>query len=119
MKTLEMSLNFLTNNRDKTWLHLRRTIGSSAYLIVISTMLFWDFNLLMLFFSVDCQWSAWSWRGCSKSCGYGVQSGTRRIVRHARNGGRRCYGGTSTSRRCRIRTTCPTPGIIMYYCTIT
>ena len=96
-----------------------RTIaGFSAYLIVISTMLFGISIYLYYFISVNCQWSAWSWRGCSKSCGYGVQYGYRRKVRYARNGGRRCYGGTSTRRSCSIRRTCPRRGIInvlLYY----
>ena len=73
---------------------------------------------LYYFISVNCQWSAWSWRGCSKSCGYGVQYGYRRKVRYARNGGRRCYGGTSTRRSCSVRRTCPRRGIInvlLYY----
>ena len=70
---------------------------------------------LYYFISVNCQWSAWSWRGCSKTCGYGVQYGYRRKVRYARNGGRRCYGGTSTSRRCCLRRTCPRRGILLHY----
>ena len=68
------------------------------------------FGILMhlyYFISVNCQWSAWGWSGCSKTCGYGgVKYGTRRKVRHARNGGRRCSGSSRRSIRCMVRRSC-------------
>ena len=67
----------------------------------------------LFFISVNCQWSSWTWRACSKTCGYGgVKYGSRRKVRHARNGGRRCSGGSSIRRSCYVR---KCSGIIMYY----
>ena len=95
--------------------------GPNVSLLIWQWFLQHYFGILMhlyYFISVNCQWSAWSWRGCSKSCGYGVQYGYRRKVRYARNGGRRCYGGTSTRRSCSVRRTCPRRGIInvlLYY----
>ena len=63
--------------------------------------------------ALPCRWSSWRWGRCSKSCGYGVKYGTRRIVRHARNGGRRCSGGSRMRASCFVRK-CP-PGIMIYY----
>ena len=63
------------------------------------------------FISVNCRWSSWKWGRCSKSCGYGVKYGSRRIVRKARNGGRRCSGGSRRRTSCVVRRSCP--GIIM------
>ena len=64
----------------------------------------------MNFFSakVNCQWSSWGrWSSCSKTCGSGVNARTRRIVKHAKNGGRRCYGSSRATKYCCIRRTCP------------
>ena len=57
------------------------------------------------FISVNCRWSSWKWGPCSKSCGYGVKYGSRRIVRQARNGGRRCSGSSRQRTSC-VRRKC-------------
>ena len=60
------------------------------------------------YFSVHCQWATWSqWSKCSRSCGRGVKSRSRRIVRHARHGGRKCYGSSRTKISCYRRRYCP------------
>ena len=63
------------------------------------------------FISVNCQWSSWKWGRCSKSCGYGVKYGSRRIVRQARNGGRGCSGGSRRRISCVVRRKCTSQSI--------
>ena len=61
-----------------------------------------------LILSVPCRWSSWGrWSSCSRSCGRGVKSRSRRIVRHARHGGRKCYGSSRVRSSCYRRRTCP------------
>ena len=56
--------------------------------------------------SVNCLWSAWGrWSSCSKACGRGLRYRRRRIIRHAKNRGRRCSGKswartTCSGRKC-------------------
>ena len=57
-------------------------------------------------FSVDCEWSAWSWESCTKSCGAGVQLGVRIISQEASGGGDDCTGSAHTSRICNTNA-CP------------
>ena len=42
---------------------------------------------------VNCQWSSWTkWSSCSRTCGNGATKRTRKIVKHAKNGGKKCVG---------------------------
>ncbi len=53
--------------------------------------------------SLDCRWSAFgSWGQCSRSCGGGVQTRFRSILRQARGRGRRCLGAREESRTCNV-----------------
>ena len=62
--------------------------------------------------SVNCQWSAWGrWGSCNKACGRGLRYRRRRIVRHAKNGGRKCTGSSRASTSCNGRN-CGPKGII-------
>ena len=50
---------------------------------------------------MDCEWNDWgSWNQCSKSCNSGTQKRTRRVLRRAKFGGKRCSGRTTETRRC-------------------
>ena len=49
---------------------------------------------------VDCQWSAWSWGSCSKTCGGGTQTGSRTISQQALNGGKACTGDSTLTQGC-------------------
>ena len=50
---------------------------------------------------VDCQVSDWSeWGGCSKQCGGGTQTQTRKITVQPQNGGRECPSLFTQSRAC-------------------
>ena len=49
---------------------------------------------------VDCQWSAWSWGSCSKSCSGGTQMGSRTISQQALNGGKECTGDSTITQDC-------------------
>lgn len=56
----------------------------------------------------DCQWSPWSWSGCSASCGRGRQVGVRYKLSPARNGGRQCDNEvTRATRECEVQQPCP------------
>ena len=53
---------------------------------------------------MNCEWSSWGqWTSCSKECGVGSQERKRTIIRHAKNGGRKCIGSNLASRSCRVR----------------
>ena len=42
---------------------------------------------------VDCEWSQWQrWSGCSKTCGGGSRSRSRKVEIQAENGGQTCEG---------------------------
>ena len=56
---------------------------------------------------LDCQYSAWNWTPCTKTCGGGTQSGARTIYQEPLNGGQECSGDRSASRDCN---TDPCPG---------
>ena len=50
---------------------------------------------------VNCKWSAYKdWSPCSVSCGGGVQTKIRRVIRRQRNGGKRCRGKNTKIRSC-------------------
>ena len=53
---------------------------------------------------MNCEWSSWGqWTSCSKECGVGSQERKRTIIRHAKNGGRKCIGSNLASKSCRVR----------------
>ena len=57
-------------------------------------------NMILLFISVDCQWSNWIKSGpCSKSCGGGFQKYTRDKTVPESNGGS-CSGISEKSEPC-------------------
>ena len=58
-------------------------------------------------FTVNCEWSNYSWKSCSKSCGGGVMHGTRTILQEASNGGHPCIGDYQATRVCNTE---PCPG---------
>ena len=61
---------------------------------------------------MNCQWSSWArWGSCNKACGRGLRYRRRRIVRHAKNGGRKCTGSSRASTSCNGRN-CGPKGII-------
>ena len=50
---------------------------------------------------MNCQWSAWSpWTKCSKGCGTGNQTRSRKIERQAKNGGKECEGDNQMDQKC-------------------
>ena len=49
----------------------------------------------------NCKWSAYSeWSECSKSCGGGIRTSTRKIEQEALNGGTPCIGETTRNETC-------------------
>ena len=53
-------------------------------------------------FSVNCVWSDWanSWSGCSKSCGGGIRTTSRKKLTEAYNGGENCTGSEIKEEEC-------------------
>ena len=49
---------------------------------------------------VNCKWGRWNWQSCDVTCGGGTQSGTRRVIQQAANGGRPCSGPSRATRTC-------------------
>ncbi len=50
---------------------------------------------------VNCEWSQFGeWSGCSATCGGGVQTRSRSVLRQANNGGRPCPGNAEETRIC-------------------
>ena len=68
-------------------------------------MLAYDPFLQFLFydhiFLVNCVWDDYGeWTSCSKPCGGGQQSRTRRIKIEADNGGKECIGSVTDTKEC-------------------
>ena len=76
------------------------TISCSRYQKYLNQPLPLFINPNFSLFLVNCEWSAWSWGACSKSCGGGVQSGHRTVSQQAYNGGTLCAGSYTTTRAC-------------------
>ena len=53
-------------------------------------------------FVVNCVWSDWanSWSGCSKSCGGGIRTTSRKKLTEAYNGGENCTGSEIKEEEC-------------------
>ena len=50
---------------------------------------------------VNCKWSAYSkWTKCSRSCGGGIRTSTRKIEQEALNGGTPCIGEATRNETC-------------------
>ena len=70
---------------------------------------------LMFFSALNCQYSAWNWQKCTRTCGDGgTQSGTRTIIQQPINGGQECSGDLTSSRPCNSDP-CPDPGKFIQY----
>lgn len=60
----------------------------------------------ILYFVVDCVWSAWNeWSSCSETCGDGSRSQERSVEQESANGGR-CEGQPQKIEGCKIKD-CP------------
>ena len=68
---------------------------------------------VILFVSVGCEWGQWVTGECSATCGEGIQTSTRTILRPAQYGGKACEGETSMEETC-SNEECP-PGNKMTY----
>ena len=56
---------------------------------------------------VDCEWGAFGeWGGCTQTCGEGIQTRTRTMVKVARFGGQLCTGYSTESKSCNLQL-CP------------
>lgn len=56
----------------------------------------------------DCQLSLWSpWSTCSTSCGDGMHSRKRHVLRPAENGGKVCSGALEMAAQCEANSPCP------------
>ena len=52
---------------------------------------------------VNCKWSSYSeWSECSKSCGGGIRTSTRKIKQESLNGGTPCAGEASRNETCNL-----------------
>ena len=52
---------------------------------------------------VNCKWSSYSeWSECSKSCGGGIRTSSRKIVQESSNGGTPCVGEALRNETCNI-----------------
>ena len=49
---------------------------------------------------INCRWGEWEYESCSVTCGGGSQTGVRRPVVQAQNGGRPCTGPALEERAC-------------------
>ena len=50
--------------------------------------------------AVDCRWGQWEYGSCSVTCGGGIQTGIRRVIIQAENGGTPCVGPSLDERAC-------------------
>ena len=50
--------------------------------------------------AVDCRWGQWEYGSCSVTCGGGIQTGIRRVIIQAENGGSPCVGPSLDERAC-------------------
>ena len=60
---------------------------------------------------VNCKWGRWNWQSCDVTCGGGTQSGTRRVIQQAANGGMPCSGLSRATRTCNTE---DCPGLMAY-----
>ena len=56
---------------------------------------------------IDCVWGSWGeWSTCSKTCGWGVKSLSRKVARPASDGGKNCEGSGVKREACNVQA-CP------------
>ena len=61
---------------------------------------------------VDCLWSKYDeWSICSVSCGRGIRTSKRYIVKEAENNGKNCTGYGTRTETC-ATAECPKPGTV-------
>ena len=68
-----------------------------------------EFHLFVtqIIFVVPCEWDEWGeWGTCSKTCGGGLETRTRKIKQREAFGGAPCVGNTTESRPCAMNE-CP------------
>ena len=55
---------------------------------------------------VDCEWSSWTWSGCSTTCGPGERLGTRNVLRERQGEGKDCLGDRTSREDCSQKECC-------------
>ena len=64
-------------------------------------------TLIQIIISVPCEWDDWGeWGTCSKTCGGGLETRTRKIKQREAFGGAPCTGNDTESRPCAMNE-CP------------
>jgi len=70
----------------------------------------WDKAPKSLHPEKDCKWGAWKkWGACSTTCGAGVRSRTREVIRKAKGPGLKCHpeDGMEKDSNCNVNQKCP------------
>ncbi|KAK3740935.1 hypothetical protein QZH41_017782, partial [Actinostola sp. cb2023] len=102
----EVTVTILEDKIDEKTENFRLVLSSSDNRVTISRAVF---NINIRDNDVDGNWGAWTpFTKCSKPCGRGSQSRSRKCDNPApQGGGRPCAGPSSQSRRCYIKRYCP------------
>ena len=63
--------------------------------------------MILYYLVVNCVWGERdTWATCSKTCNYGVQVRTRKVVTHEENGGTACTELSTEQQNCNTAVTC-------------
>ena len=70
-------------------------------------------NTLNLAVAIDCEWGSWSIEACTKTCGEGTRTKTRKVAVKETNGGT-CVGSRRITEPCNEKN-CPSKWLILFF----